>query len=223
MTSARALEQSWLRVRRLAKRYPDGWGGEDLVGEGPLLVFTGTQGGRRVLVVTGEAALKRWERSDWPAGLVVVVAAGMLTRAQAAVIGDLASDKSVPIAFVGGADPMALHTYLTLRLHLGARRIRFCGICDSVLDSIGDDLVRPDTLSTWEQSDFDKAHLRVLATLMKPEAVLGRRVADVLGSGRKIGIAAISFRADLIPTLFKAALRLASPGRKPKAPPEGDL
>lgn len=81
MTGARALEQSWLRVRRLAVRHPEEWGGEGLLGEDPLQVFGGARNPRRVLVVTSAAALKRWERSDWPAGLVV--AAGKLSRTQA--------------------------------------------------------------------------------------------------------------------------------------------
>jgi len=164
------------------------------------------------MVVTSEAALKRWKRSDWPADLAVVVAVGMVTRAQAAILGGLASDASVPLAFVGNADPMSLHTYLSLRVYLGERRVRFCGICDAILDIIGDEKAQPDTLSTWELSAFDQGQLRVVETLAQPEQVLGPRVAAVLGNGRKIAIAAISFRANLIPALFKAALKLASTG-----------
>lgn len=213
--TVRAMEQSWLRVRRLAERYPDEWGGEDLVGEDSLQVFAGVRPPRRVLVVTSEAAVKRWERTDWPADLAVVVVAGRLTRAQAAVLGGLAPDTSAPIAFIGNASPMGLHTYLSLRVYLGAQRVRFCGICDAVLDMIGDDKAQPDTLSTWKFSAFDRAHLRIVASLARPEQVLGPRVAAVLGSGRTIPIAAISFRADLIPALFRAALKLARvrPGR----------
>lgn len=206
---ARTLEQSWLRVRRLAKRYPDDWGGEDLEGEDPLRVFAGKGAARRVLVVTQEAALRRWDRSDWPAGLVVVVAVGMLTRAQAVLIESLAADKSVPIAFLGSAAPMSLHTFLSLRVHLGARRIRYCGISDSVLELIGDEDVQPNRLRTWDLSTFERAHLRVVARLAQPERVVGPRVAAVLGNGRAIGIEHLSFRAGLIPTLFRAALKLA--------------
>ncbi len=204
----RALEQSWLRVRRLAEQHPKDWEGQDLVGDAPLRVFAGARAPRRVLVVTKEAPIVRWDRSDWPAGLVVVVAAGMLTRAQAAILGQLAADTSVPIAFVGDADPMDLHTYLCLRVHLGAQRVRFCGISDAVFDIIGDEQVQPDSLSTREFSAFDQAHMRVVETLVKPERVLGPRVSAVLGNGRKLEIEALSFRADLTPALFKAALKL---------------
>jgi hypothetical protein len=210
--SVHALEQSWLRVRRLAEKYPDEWEGQDLVGEDPLRVFAGEQAPRRVLVVTKAPALRRWERTDWPAGLVVVAAVGMLTRAQAAVLGRLASVTSAPIAFVGDADPMALHTYLCLRVYLGAQRVRFCGICDAVLDSIGDDKVQPESLETLELSAFDQAHLRVVETLVKPERVLGPRVSAVLRTGKKIEIEALSFRTGLIPALFKAALKLSQVG-----------
>lgn len=210
MTGVQALERSWLRVRRLAERYPDQWGGEDLLGEDPLRVFAGARNPRRVLVATSEAALKRWERSEWPPGLVVVVAAGMLSHAQASVIGGLATKSSVPIAFVGDAGPMGLHTYLSLRGHLGARRVRFCGLCDAVLEMLGRDGPQPENLTTWEFSPFDRAHLRVVASLAKPEQVLGPRVAAIVGSGRTIPVAALSFRAGLIPALFKTALKLAS-------------
>lgn len=209
MIGARALEQSRLRVRRLAKRHPDAWGGEDLVGEDPLQIYAAAGVPRRVLVVTSAALLKRWVRSDWPEDLVVVLATGILTRTQAAIIGALASDASVPIAFVGDAGPMGLHTYLSLRVYLGPQRVRFCGICDAVLDIIGDGRAQPETLSTWELSVFDKAHLRVVVSLAKPVQVLGPRVAAILGRGRKISIVAIGFRADLIPAMFKAALKVA--------------
>jgi len=210
----RALEQSWLRVRRLAERHPGDWEGQDLVGEAPLRVFVGERAPRRVLVVTKEAVLRRWERPDWPAGLVVVVACGMLTRAQAGVLGGLAGDTSVPIAFVGDADPMGLHTFLCLRGHLGAQRVRFCGICDAVLDIIGDKRAQPESLETLKLSAFDQAHLRVVATLAKLDQVLGPRVSAVLRNGKKIEIEALGFRADLmIPALFKAALKLATAQR----------
>jgi DNA topoisomerase VI subunit A len=214
VTDTRVVERSWSRVRQLAERHPDQWEGQDLVGEAPLRVFVGQRAARRVLVVTKEAALRRWNRSDWPVGLLVVVASGMITRAQAAVLAELAIDRSLPIAFVGDADPMSLHTYLSLRAHLGARRVRFGGICDEVLDIIGDEKAQPDSLGTLELSVFDQAHLRVVATMVKPQQVLGPRVAAVLRSGKKIEIEALSFRADLTPALFNAALRLASAGRR---------
>lgn len=206
---AQALERSWLRVRRLAERYPDEWGGEDLDGEDPLRVFAGKGAARRVLVVTQEAALRRWERSDWPAGLVVVVAVGLVTRAQAGLIERLAADKSVPIAFLGSASPMCLHTFLSLQVHLGARRIRYSGISDSLFETIGEEDLMPERLRAWDLSAFDKAQLRVVATLAKPERFLGPGVAAVLRSGRAIGIEHLCFRAGLIRTVFRATLKLA--------------
>ncbi len=209
MVGARALERSRLRVRRLAERYPKEWGGEDLIGEDPLQIYAAAGVSRRVLVVTSAALLKRWARSKWPLDLVVVVATGILTRAQVAIIGGLTFDASVPIAFVGDAGPMGLHTYLSLRVYLGAQRVRFCGISDALLDVIDDDKAQPETLSTWELSAFDKAHLRVVESLAQPVQVLGPRVTAILRGGRKISIVAIGFRADLIPALFRAALKVA--------------
>ena len=205
----RALEQSWQQVRRLAEKHADDWEGQDLVGDSPLRIFAGSRVPRRVLVVTKEAPLKRWPKSDWPSGLVVVAASGIVTRPQAAIIEKLASDTSAPIAFVGDADPMGLHTYASLRGHLGAQRVRFTGICDAVLDTIGDDDVQPDRLETLEFSALDRAHLRVVEGLVKPERVLGPQVSAVLRNGRKIEIWALSFRAGLAPALFKAALKIA--------------
>lgn len=212
MTGVRTLEQSWLQVRRLAKRYPDQWGGEDLLGEDPLRVFARSRNPRRVLVATSEAALKRWDRSEWPTGLVVVMAAGMLSQAQASIIRALAPKSSDRVAFVGDAGPMGLHTYLSLRAHLGPKRVRFCGVCDALLEMLGPDVPPPDALTTWAFSAFDRAHLRIVASLEKPEHVLGPHVATVVERGKTIPIAALSFRAGLIPALFKAALRLASEG-----------
>jgi hypothetical protein len=205
----RALEQSWQQVRRLAERYPDDWLGQDLVGDAPLRIFAGAGVPRRVLVVTKQPALIRWPKSDWPSGLVLVAASGIVTRPQAAILEKLASDKSAPIAFVGDADPMGLHTYASLRGHLGAQRVRFAGICDAVLDTIGDDDVQPDRLNTLEFSAFERAHLRVVEGLAKPERVLGPRVSAVLRSGKTIQIEALSFRAGLVPALFEAALKVA--------------
>ena len=104
---------------------------------------------------------------------------------------------------------MGLHTYVSLRVHLGAQRVRFTGICDAVLDTIGDDDLQPDKLNTLEFSAFERAHLRVVEGLAKPERVLGPRVSAVLRNGKTIQIEAISFRADLTPALFKAALKVA--------------
>lgn len=215
MSDARVLEQSWERVRRLVETCPDDWGGEDLKGEDALQVFASVRAPRRVLVVTSDAARKRWNRSEWPADLIVVVAAGMMTRVQAGVIARLGSDRSRPIAFVGSADPMSLHAFLSLRCFLGARRVRFAGICDAVLSIVGDERARPELLSATELSAFDREHLRVVASLAKPDSVLGRRVAAVLENGKKISIAAMSFRAGMIPAFFRAALEVAAapPGR----------
>jgi len=205
----RVLEQSWQQVRRLAERHPDGWLGQNLVGDAPLRIFAGARVPRRVLVVTKEAAAIRWPISDWPSGLVVVVASGIVTRPQAAILEKLASDRSAPIAFVGDADPMGLHTYVSLRAHLGAQRVRFTGICDAVLDTIGEDDAQPARLRTSKFSAFGSAHLRVVEGLAKPERVLGPRVSAVLRSGKTIQIEALSFRAGLVPALFKAALKVA--------------
>jgi hypothetical protein len=208
----RALEQSWQQVRRLAEQHPDDWLGQDLVGDAPLRVFAGAGVPRRVLVVTKEPVLRRWPNSDWPSGLVLVAASGIVTRPQAAILERLASDKSAPIAFVGDADPMGLHTYISLRVHLGARRVRFTGICDAVLDTIGDDDVQPARLRTLKFSAFERAHLRVVEGLAQPERVLGPRVSAVLRNGKTIQIEALSFRAGLVPALFKAALKVAGQG-----------
>src|SRR5262249_15467476 len=156
--------------------------------DAPLRIFAGAGVPRRVLVVTKQPALIRWPKSDWPSGLVLVAASGIVTRPQAAILEKLASDKSAPIAFVGDADPMGVHTYASLRGHLGAQRVRFAGICDAVLDTIGDDDVQPDRLNTLEFSAFERAHLRVVEGLAKPERVLGPRVSTVLRSGKTIQI-----------------------------------
>jgi hypothetical protein len=209
---ARALERSWQQVQGLVERHPDDWHeGYDLVGDSPLRIFGAGAGvPRRVLVVTNQPVVHRWRKSDWPSGLVIVVTAGIVTRPQAAILAKLASDKSAPIAFVGDADPMGLHTYASLRGHLGAQRVRFTGICDAVLDTIGDDDVQPDRLAKSDLSPLDRAHLRLVEGLVRPERVLGPRVSAVLRSGSKIYIEALSFRAaDLVPALFKAALKVA--------------
>jgi hypothetical protein len=182
--SARALEQSWQQVRRLAERHP-GWLGQDLLGDAPLRIFAGARVPRRVLVVTKEAAAIRWPISDWPSGLVVVVASGIVTRPQAAILEKLASDRSAPIAFVGDADPMGLHTYVSLRGHLGAQRVRFTGICDAVLDTIGDDDVQPDRLSTLELSAFERAHLRVVEGLASRNGCSVRACRQCFGTARR--------------------------------------
>src|SRR5262245_51345448 len=209
---ARALEQSWQQVRRLVEHHPDDWQeGYDLVGDSPLRIFGAGAGvPRRVLVVTNQPVVHRWRKSAWPSGLVIVVTAGIVTRPQAAILEKLASDKSAPIAFVGDADPVGLHTYASLRGHLGAQRVRFAGICDAVLGTIGDDDVQPDRLAKSELSPLDRAHLRLVEGLVRPERVLGPRVSAVLRSGSKIYIEALSFRAaELVPALFKAALKVA--------------
>jgi hypothetical protein len=104
---------------------------------------------------------------------------------------------------------MGIHTYLSLKAHLGPQRVRFCGVCDVVLDLIGDDKVQPEDLCTLDFSALDHAHLRVVGALAKPEALLGPRVAAVLRDGKKIEIEALGFRADLPTALFRAALKLA--------------
>jgi hypothetical protein len=65
-----------------------------------------------------------------------------------------------------------------------------------VLDTIGDDDVQLDRLQTLEFTTLDRAHLRVVEGLAKPERVLGPHVSAVLRAGRKIA-------------LFKAALKVA--------------
>jgi hypothetical protein len=210
MIAARQLEQSWLRVRRLAKRFPDQWGGEDLLGVDPLRIFGGTRSPHRVLVVSSEAALKRWNRSDWPPDLVVVLVAGMVSEAQASIIGAVAAKSPLPIGYIGDASPMGLHTYFSLQHHLSARRIRFCGVCDELLSMLGQGVPPPERLTTWDHSAFDRAHLRVVASLADPEQVLGPLVAAVVRSGRTIPVAALSYRAGLIQAMFEAALTRAA-------------
>ena len=78
-----------------------------------------------------------------------------------------------------------------------------------MLDTIGDDDVQPDRLNTLGFSAFERAHLRVVEGLVKPERVLGPRVSAVLRYGKTIQIEALSFRAGLAPALFKAALKVA--------------
>ena len=69
--------------------------------------------------------------------------------------------------------------------------------------------MQPDRLNTLESSAFERAHLRVVEGLVKPERVLGPRVSAVLRNGRTIQIEALSFRPDIAPALFKAALKVA--------------
>lgn len=206
---ARALGQSWGRVRKLIERYPDCWKWPELDAPYPLRVFAGANPPRRVLVTTCEPALLRWPVVDWPSGLVVVVAVGNVSRPQASVIEKLAADKSVPVAFLGDVDAYSLHTYLSLRVHLGARRVRYCGISDEVLAGIRDEAVEPKRLSTWEQSELERAHLRIVEKWLTPAETVGPRVAAVLAGGRTIGIAHLSFRAGMISALFRAAIRRA--------------
>jgi hypothetical protein len=107
---------------------------------------------------------------------------------------------------------MGLHTYASLRGHLGAQRVRFAGVCDAVLDTIGEDDVQPDRLRTLKFSAFESAHLRVVEGLTKPERVLGPRVSAVLRSGKTIQIEVLG---RLTPALFQAALEVAGGQAKP--------
>jgi hypothetical protein len=97
----------------------------------------------------------------------------------------------------------------SLKVHLGARRVRFCGISDEVLEELHDEAVEPERLTTWEHTELERAHLQIVEKWLAPATLLGPRVAAVLASGRTIGIANLSFRARLIPALFGAVLRLA--------------
>lgn len=72
--------------------------------------------------------MRRQASRGAPMAGLVVVASGILTRAQTPVLRELAADTSVPVAFVGDAGPMGLQTYISLRIHLGAQRVRFCGV-----------------------------------------------------------------------------------------------
>ncbi|ACL65872.1 hypothetical protein A2cp1_2534 [Anaeromyxobacter dehalogenans 2CP-1] len=134
----------------------------------------------------------------------------MLTRAHATAIAALAAGGSGPVTFVGDADPMDLHTFLSLRAHLGPERARFYGVSDAVLDAMGDPDVEPERLRARDLSAFDKAHLQVVQALADPEVLLGPRVAAALLNGKGLEIEALSFRAGLVPALFAAALKLAS-------------
>jgi hypothetical protein len=139
----------------------------------------------------------------------------MLTRAQAAAVAALAGGPG-PIGFVGDADPMDLHTFLSLRVHLGVERVRYCGMSDEVLDIIDGEGVQPEKLMARELSGFDRAHLRVVQALEDPKLLLGPRVSAILLNGKGLEIEALSFRADMMPALFSAALKVASrhsPGR----------
>ena len=200
--SARLVENAWSRVRQWVEEHSDEWEGQDLTGDAPLRVFAGEKPPRRVLVSTKEAAVRRWKRADWPAGLVVVVVVGMVSKAQAALVEALSTSRSMPIPFVGDADTMSLHTYFSLRAHLGAKRVRFEGVCDGALERIG---VNPDTLETLPMSKLDRTQLRALAKLGNIDRVLGPRVSAVLAKGRKIEIEALSFRIELVRELFTSA------------------
>lgn len=208
MVNVRALERSWSEVRRLAGRYPDEWEGEDLEGVDPVWVFAPPKRPRRILVVTKHAVLSRWERQRWPPDLAVVIARGMLTRGQARAVGGLDAAGRSPIRFLGDADPMDLHAYLSLRACLGARRVHYCGISDALLDRIGDDAVQPERLRTLRLSRFEREHLRVVETLIDPVRLLGPRVASLLRAGEKIETELLGFRADLIAAMFEAAVSL---------------
>jgi hypothetical protein len=207
---AQKLEQAWSQVRDLAERHPGEWEGQDLGGEAPMRVFVGPRPPRRVLVVTKEAPVKRWDRSERPADVAVVVASGRLSRAQCSVLERIAATSAVPIGFIGDADPMSLHTFLALRVYLGVERVRYCGISDPVLDAIGDELVQPDRLRSLDMSTLDQEHLRVVATLIQPEQVFGPRVSAALRRGKKIQIEALSFRADLTSALFRVAVMMVT-------------
>jgi hypothetical protein len=213
----RGLKRSWGQVHKLVQRHPDAWKWPDLEAPFPLRIFAGAKAPRRVLVTTSEPALRRWPEAEWPTGLAVVVAVGNLSRTQASVIERLAADKSVPIAFLGDADPYCLHTYLSLKVHLGARRVRYCGLSDEVLAELHDEAVEPERLATWGHTELERAHLRIVEKCLKPSKTLGPRVAAVLASGRTIGIAHLSFRPGMISALFGAALRLAC-GSKRRLP-----
>lgn len=205
----RGLARSWGQVRKLVQRHPDAWKWPDLEEQFPLRFVAGAKVPRRVLVTTCEPALRRWPEADWPTGLAVVVAVGNLSRTQASVVDRLAADRSVPIAFLGDADPYCLHTYLSLKVHLGGRRVRYCGISDELLAELHDEAIEPERLRTWGHSEPDRAHLRIVEKCLKPSQTLGPRVAAVLASGRTIGIAHLGFRAGMISALFRAALKLA--------------
>jgi hypothetical protein len=75
--------------------------------------------------------------------------------------------------------------------------------------ALGPSWGRVRTLSTWEQSELERAHLRIVERWLAPAGTVGPRVAAVLAGGRTIGIAHLSFRAGMISALFRAALRLA--------------
>jgi hypothetical protein len=203
-----SLVNSWIRVRRLAQRYASDFEGHDLTGEMPLRVYAGERSAGRVLVTTNDPVVRRWGRAARPRDLAVVVTAGILTSGQAALIARLSSRNAGPIPFVGDADPMSLHAFISLRAYLGARNVRFCGICDEMLDGLGDERARPDSIESLELSAFDQAHLRILAGLADLDEVLGPRVSAVLAGGRKIELEALSFRADVIPAFLGLALRV---------------
>jgi hypothetical protein len=214
--SLRELERSFTLVQKLAERFPEEWAGEDLTGEAPLRVHVGAGAPRRVLVTNCEPALRRWDRGDWPAGLVVVAPLGLLRRGQVRAISALAPRSTAPVAFVGSASPMSLHLYACLRAHLGPRRVRFCGICDQVLERIGEPRGQPETLHTWEANAFDRRQQRIVERLVDVERTLGPRTAAVVRSGRTISIAAISFRGELIGELYRTALRVATADPHPR-------
>lgn len=119
MVGATSLERAWARIRRRAEQFPDQWEGQDLVGEEPQRVLAARRSPRRALVTANFPAVSRWSPADRPAGLSVVAMSGNMSRGQAAVISQLAPDRSAPITFVGDGDPMGLHAYVTLRVHLG--------------------------------------------------------------------------------------------------------
>jgi hypothetical protein len=193
----------------LAQRFPKQWDGEDLDGLDSISVYVPRTRARRIVVVTKEAGLRRWDRSLWPSDLAVVVARGMVTREQARLIGRLDGGRSSPIRFLGDADPMDLHAFVSLRSYLGARRVRYFGISDEFLDALGNGAVPADRLIVL--SRFEKAHLRIIESLVDPARYLGPRMGALLRAGHKLETEGLG--ADLIPAMFEAVLRLP-PGRR---------
>ncbi len=204
--SVNAIERSWLEVRRLAQRYSNAETRHDLNSGMPLRVYAHGSGVGRVLVTTNDPALRRSALMSSSEDLASVVVSGYVSSGQAAAIARLSSGRFGPIAFVGDADPLSLHIFVSLREYMGPAKIAFCGICDRMLAKLNEARATPAVVESLEQSAFDRAHLRVLRRLTELEDVVGPEVSAVLASGRKIELEALSFRADVIPAFFRLAL-----------------
>lgn len=83
-------------------------------------------------------------------------------------------------------------------------------MCDSVLDLIGNEAVRPERLPKIRLSQFEREHMRVVKTFLDTKRILGPRVSGFLEAGAKIETELLARGGlEMVPAMFEAALRLA--------------